>query len=316
MIFRVEKTKNFTILSNHCLRNKNLSLKAKGLLTQILSLPENWDYTLKGLSVINKESIDSIRSAVKELEAEGYLSFKRVRNEKGQLKGTEYTIREIPLKENLTENLTEKKLKDESNNFNSKKSNSPIFKKPVLEKPKLEKPILEKPMQINIDNNKNTYLLSTYQSIYQSIDKMNDKKPKLEKADLEYYMQTKEIVKKNISYRSFVNEPLDIDLVDEMTELAAEVICSEKDFYYFNNAKINADIVKARFLKLNHEHIEYVIYNLKKNCQKINNIRSYILTSLFNAPTTVDCFWQQKFQYDAANGIYNKGSDIFCTVMT
>ena len=145
---------------------------------------------------------------------------------------------------------------------------------------------------------------------------MNDKKPKLEKANLEYYMQTKEIVKKNISYRSFVNEPLDIDLVDEMTELAAEVICSEKDFYYFNNAKINADIVKARFLKLNHEHIEYVIYNLKKNCQKINNIRSYILTSLFNAPTTVDCFWQQKFQYDAANGIYNKGSDIFCTVMT
>ena len=72
-VFRVEKTKDYTVMSNHHLKNKGLSLKAKGLLSQMLSLPENWDYTLKGLSIINKESVDAIREAVKELEGEGYV---------------------------------------------------------------------------------------------------------------------------------------------------------------------------------------------------------------------------------------------------
>ena len=96
-VFRVEKTKNYTTMSNHHLRDKNLSLKAKGLLSQMLSLPEDWDYTLKGLSAINKEKVDSIRSAVKELEQAGYLVRGRERDEKGQLGKTEYLIREVPL---------------------------------------------------------------------------------------------------------------------------------------------------------------------------------------------------------------------------
>ena len=66
-VFRVEKNRGYTVMSNHHLRNKDLSLKAKGLLSQMLSLPENWDYTLKGLSLINRESIDAIRTAVWEL---------------------------------------------------------------------------------------------------------------------------------------------------------------------------------------------------------------------------------------------------------
>jgi len=66
-VFRIEKTKNYTVMSNHHLRNPVLSLKAKGLLSQILSLPENWDYTLSGLSRINRESVDAIRTAVHEL---------------------------------------------------------------------------------------------------------------------------------------------------------------------------------------------------------------------------------------------------------
>lgn len=63
-VFRVEKNRGYTVMSNHHLRNPDLTLKAKGLLSQMLSLPENWDYTLKGLSSINKESIDAIRTAV------------------------------------------------------------------------------------------------------------------------------------------------------------------------------------------------------------------------------------------------------------
>ena len=73
-VFRVEKTKNYTVMSNHHLRDKSLSLKAKGLLSLMLSLPEDWDYTTKGLARICRDGVDSIRSAVQELEQRGYVS--------------------------------------------------------------------------------------------------------------------------------------------------------------------------------------------------------------------------------------------------
>ncbi len=72
-VFRVERNKGYTVMSNHHLRNKELTLKAKGLLSQMLSLPEDWDYTLAGLSQINREKIDAIREAIKELEKAGYI---------------------------------------------------------------------------------------------------------------------------------------------------------------------------------------------------------------------------------------------------
>ena len=89
-VFRVEKNKGYTVMSNHHLRNKELSLKAKGLLSQMLSLPEDWDYTLAGLSLINREKIDAIREAVRELENAGYIQRSRERDEKGCLRGTKF----------------------------------------------------------------------------------------------------------------------------------------------------------------------------------------------------------------------------------
>ena len=88
-VFRVERIKDYTVMSNHHLRNKNLSLKAKGLLSQMLSLPDDWDYTLKGLAAINKESVDAIRTAIWELEDAGYVVRTRVRDERGCLRGCE-----------------------------------------------------------------------------------------------------------------------------------------------------------------------------------------------------------------------------------
>ncbi|GHV07082.1 transposase [Clostridia bacterium] len=121
-VFRVEKNKGYTVMSNHHLRNAALSLKAKGLLSQMLSLPEDWDYTLKGLSQINRESLDAIRTAVQELERAGYITRSRERNEKGQLCGAEYVIREQP-----TEDV------------------------PTSEEPISENPTLEKATQLNKD---------------------------------------------------------------------------------------------------------------------------------------------------------------------
>ena len=95
-VFRVERNKGYTVMSNHHLRNKDLSLKAKGLLSQMLSLPENWDYTLKGLSLINREQIDAIRAAIRELEQAGYIVRSRERDSQGRLRGADYVIYEQP----------------------------------------------------------------------------------------------------------------------------------------------------------------------------------------------------------------------------
>mgnify|MGYP005879629235 CR=1 FL=1 len=95
-VFRIEKTRDYTVMSNYHLRDMSLSLKAKGLLSLMLSLPENWDYTMKGLARICKDGIDSISGGIRELEAHGYLIRSRVRSANGQLGSIEYTILEQP----------------------------------------------------------------------------------------------------------------------------------------------------------------------------------------------------------------------------
>jgi hypothetical protein len=118
-VFRVERNRGYTVMSNHHLRNRGLTLKAKGLLSQMLSLPDNWDYTLAGLSHINREKIDAIREAVRELEKAGYIVRSRERDEKGRLRGADYIIYEQP--------------------------QPPVSDLPTLENPTLDNPTLEKP---------------------------------------------------------------------------------------------------------------------------------------------------------------------------
>ena len=137
-VFRVERNKGYTVMSNHHLRNKELSLKAKGLLSQMLSLPEDWDYTLAGLSFINREKIDAIREAVKELERAGYIVRSRERDEKGRLRGTDYVIFEQPQTPPVSDLPT---------------LENPTLDNPTLEKPTQEKPTLENPTQLNKDGN-------------------------------------------------------------------------------------------------------------------------------------------------------------------
>ena len=124
-VFRVERNKGYTVMSNHHLRNKELTLKAKGLLSQMLSLPEDWDYTLAGLSHINRESIDAIRTAVWELEKAGYITRRQGRDEKGKMTAIEYTIYEQP--------------------------QPPLLDNPTLENPTTDKPTTENPTQLNKD---------------------------------------------------------------------------------------------------------------------------------------------------------------------
>lgn len=95
-VIRGPKNKDFVVMCEHHLRNKNLSLKAIGLFSIILSLTDNWDYSIAGLSTITKDGIASVRSSLNELEANGYLTRKRIRLDDGKLEKSEYTFYEIP----------------------------------------------------------------------------------------------------------------------------------------------------------------------------------------------------------------------------
>jgi len=195
-VFRVEKNKGYTVMSNHHLRNKELSLKAKGLLSQMLSLPEDWDYTLAGLSLINREKIDAIREAVRELENAGYIQRSRERDEKGCLRGTTYVIYEQPPKLDLP--TLEK----------------PTLDNPTLENPMLEKPTLENPTQLNKELLKtnlptkeklNTDISSTHSIPFHSLNPspLEDAAQPPErkrKETTDAYSVYEEIIKDNIEY--------------------------------------------------------------------------------------------------------------------
>ena len=164
-VFRVERTGDYTVMSNHHLKNRALSLKAKGLLSLILSLPDDWDYTLRGLAYISLESVDSVRRAVTELENEGYITRTRTRDEQGRLRGTEYIIREQPVSE---EPISEKPV-----------SEKPILENPTLDKPAQAKPTLENPTQLNINiYNKNK------SSVYEEINQSNQSKEAAELTEI------------------------------------------------------------------------------------------------------------------------------------
>ena len=94
-VIRVEKNRNFVVMSNEFLKNRDLSLKAKGLLAVCLSLPDTWEYSMKGLVAISKESITAIRNSMRELEEHGYMKVNKLKNDKGQFY-YEYVIYENP----------------------------------------------------------------------------------------------------------------------------------------------------------------------------------------------------------------------------
>lgn len=97
-VFRINKTNNFTVMSNYHFKEKKMSLKSKGLLSLMLSLPETWDYSIAGLAALSKDGKDSVMSALAELEKFGYLTRKRITDDKGRFAGVEYNIFEEPQK--------------------------------------------------------------------------------------------------------------------------------------------------------------------------------------------------------------------------
>ena len=287
-VFRVEKNKGYTVMSNHHLRNHTLSLKAKGLLSQMLSLPDDWDYTLQGLAQINKESIDAIREAVRELERAGYIKRSRERDERGCLRGTVYTIYEQP----HTEPTPEEPAQEE-----------PTQEKPTLEKPMLDLPTLENPMQLNTKG-KNKEKQNTDQSITDSIPFPSGfpETPVQKRTEAkESFERYRNLILENIDYDVLASDPhVDRELLDEIVDLVQETVCSTRSRIRVAGNDYPAEVVRSKLLKLNSEHIRFVTDCLKQNTTRIRNIRQYLLTVLFNAPSTMNSYYTALVAHDMA----------------
>ena len=287
-VFRVEKNKGYTVMSNHHLRNHALSLKAKGLLSQMLSLPDDWDYTLQGLAQINKESIDAIREAVRELERAGYIKRSRERDERGCLRGTVYTIYEQPHTEPTPEEPTQA---------------LPTLDHPTLEKPMLGLPTLENPTQLNTKG-KNKEKQNTDQSITDSIPFPSgfQETPVQKRTEAkESFERYRNLILENIDYDVLASDPhVDRELLDEIVDLVQETVCSTRSRIRVAGNDYPAEVVRSKLLKLNSEHIRFVTDCLKQNTTRIRNIRQYLLTVLFNAPSTMNSYYTALVAHDMA----------------
>ena len=286
-VFRVERNRGYTVMSNHHLRNRGLTLKAKGLLSQMLSLPDNWDYTLAGLSHINREKIDAIREAVRELEKAGYIVRSRERDKKGRLRGADYIIYEQP--------------------------QPPVLDLPTLENPtQLNKDIsrtdLSKKEKSNTDisNTHSIPILSPYPSPFTEDAVEPERKGTEAKTQsaIEIY---RDIIKDNIEYDILIQDPhMDKDRLDEIVDLILETVCTARKTLRIAGDDYPAELVKSKFLKLTSSHIEFVLDCMRENTTKIRNIKQYLRAVLFNAPSTIDSYYTALVAHDMASGAWAK----------
>ena len=279
-VFRVEKTKDFTLMSNHHLKNRKLTLKAKGLLSLMLSLPDSWDYTLKGLASICSEGIDAVRTAVKELEQEGYIERNQIRNEKGRIQDLEYIIYERP------------------------RMLYPDSEEPELENPILEKPMLENPTQLNTKGSSNHVSKKDLSSTEGSNPILSSPKaPRGSDGMGRDWMREREsyreLILENIEYDYLIqNRQLDRDRLDELVELMVDTVCSRRETIRIAGDDYPAEVVKSRFLKLDSSHIEYVLDRMRENTTYVRNIKKYLLAALYNAPATIDSYYASLVNHD------------------
>ena len=286
-VFRIERTRDYTVMSNHHLRNANLSLKAKGLLSMMLSLPEDWNYTTRGLAKICKEGVDAIGAALRELEGAGYIVRHQRRDKSGRITDTEYVIYEQPQPD----------------------MSQPDTASPDTENPDMVKQDTEKPAELNIEKSNTqksiTDGLSSTDSIpYRETAAARPPERKgrdaMSVTEIENY---RELILENIEYdylcREFATYREDLD---EIVELMVETVCARRKTTRIAGSDFPHEVVRSRFLKLDSEHIRFVMDSLQKNTTEVRNMKQYLLTVLFNASTTISNYYTSQVNHDMNAG--------------
>ena len=293
-VFRIERTRDYTVMSNHHLRNHELSLKAKGLLSMMLSLPDDWNYTTRGLAKICKEGVDAIGNALRELETAGYIVRHQLRDRQGRISDTEYVIYEQPQPRQPETPQPDTDVPDTAS--------------PDTENPYLDKPDTEKPAELNIEKS-NTQKSITHGSSTDSIPfrepaavRPPERKGRdaMSLTEMESY---RDLILENIEYdhlcREFTTYREDLD---EIVELMVETVCAKRKTTRIAGSDFPHEVVRSRFLKLDCSHIEFVMECLRNNTTEIRNMKQYLLAVLFNAPTTISNHYTAQVNHDMYAG--------------
>ena len=271
-VYRVNKSRNYTVMSNFHLRDKNLSLKAVGLLSKMLSFNDGWKFSTRGLSAICKEGPDAILSALKELEKYGYLVRHRQRDNKGRMGSMVFEIYEEPQPD-------------------FPHTDNPHMEKPDVDYPDVDEPHEENPARINTNQvitQERNNSLSKYQSINPDGMDVIDERVRYE-----------ELIRGNVEIAILSQDPhYDIDRVNELVEIMLDAVCSKSPTIRINGEDMPQQVVKSRFLKLDSSHIEYVLHAMDECPSDIRNIRAYLLTTLYNASLTMDNYYSALVNHD------------------
>ena len=264
--FRVNKNVNYTVMSNYHLQDRRLSLKAKGLLSYMLSLPDDWDYSLKGLTTGCRDGLDSVRTAVLELEEHGYVRRQKVRNAKGQIIDYDYQVYESPV-EDAPAIPCKENGPSEPPAPQSPKSGMNPCSSPFLDFPNLEKATQQ-----------NTKRQSTNLSgqIGETVDF-----DQMEAPVREEFRERLEINTLSQQYDS-----------DKLEDNIVEMYCCPRQTQYIGKQPQTTKAIRLRLDKLTSQHVEYIFDVMANTTQPIKNIMAYLRTTILNAPTTMEHYYQ------------------------
>lgn len=279
--YTIKKEKDFVQIPNSILTSPDISLKAKGILALMLSLPDNWKFSIEGIASKCKESRECISNAIKELESAGYVKRTMMHGDDGKITGMEYEIFEEPLTEEPSE---EKPLTDKPSTENLS------MDLPMKGNPSEENPWVNN-TKTNKKENNNILYNNTQSNPIPSKNKISFNMSEIDRC--------RWMIKDNIEYDILVERDyIPRDMLDEIVELMVETICSKNETITIASNTYPHELVKNKFLKINSDHIEYVIDCVSKNTTKVSNIKQYMLTAIFNAPNTIGSYFTTKVNYD------------------
>ena len=277
-VFRIERTRDYTVMSNHHLKNPELSLKAKGLLSMMLSFPDGWNYSERGLASICKEGVDAIHSAIKELESTGYMERHQLRGKGGRIVDTEYVIYEKPHTPDMA---------------------SPDTENPDMDSPDAAAPEPENPGELN---NKKP---NTKKSNTQVFNTQSFTPPAPSRGDEDGTtdgLTEKREIRDQIEYECLI-EQYSREQVDELVELMLEVQMNRgKSIRLGRDAEFPTAFVQHRFSQIGREHIEKVLDGIHENTTEVKNTKAYLLSALFNSVSTLDNHYTMRVNHDLYGG--------------
>ena len=298
-VYRVERTRDYTVMSNHHLKDTNLSLKAKGLLSLMLSLPDDWNFNMRGLSSICKEGLEAIGNALKELEKAGYMVRNQLRGANGRITDTEYIIYERPQEPAPAD-------PDTASPYTPPPDTTlPYPGNPDVVEPDMADPSAENPALLNTKKS-NTKKLNTQRPNIHSFPPPAPSTPPAAPAapveGMKEIFERREDIKAQIEY-DLIADLCNQTQLDEFVEIMLEVALSRSPTMKIGrDAEYPTAFVQQRFEQLNSEHIRKVLDGIQENTTRVWNTRAYLLAALFNAPATTDNHYTMLVNHDMSSG--------------